>query len=997
MGITDVLTLNVRGLRNVKKRKGLFTWLKKHHKLENSIVLLQETHSVPEDENVWKNELGSDIIFCHGTNLSRGTCILLPNEEIKIVNIEKCNFGRYVGIEIDLNNEDEDHLFIMNVYFPTQDQKKDQIQMTKQISEILEKYMDCTLVIGGDFNVCFDPVLDKYGDADNFSEYRSSLKGLCDHLNVIDVWRLLNPDVRRYTWRQCNPLRQSRLDYIFTSVHLMYNIQGLEILPSYKSDHSLVKLSLKKRDTHRRGPGFWKFNNSLLQDPIYVSYINEWLEQFIEQYSDETNKSNVWDIIKCEIRRVTIAYSKTQSRLQKQLLVELGDEICQLENEICTSPSQDKLERYQMIKTELDNIHTNIAFGIQLRSKAREVEFGEKNSKYFSNLEKSRSKTKHITELEVNGKNITNPDDILLEERKFYEDLYRSRETEFESKSEFINDVKHNGPKLSEQERNFMEKNITIQECAKALKELPNSKSPGSDGFTAEFYKFFWSRISNLVYESYTYAFEFGKMSIEQRRTIITLIPKKDKIVKLLKNWRPISLLNVDFKILAKLFGLRIRKVLPSIISNDQVGYLEGRYIGQNIRLIKDVIHACKDDSAILAFLDFEKAFDSIEWDFLLDSLKAFNFGYNFTSWVQILYRDICACVTNNGFSSEFFKLSRGVRQGCPLSPYLFIIAAETLALKIKKCNDIRGVTINKKTVKIVQMADDTTVFLKDLNSFKVLLAIMKKFQKAAGLKLNTGKTEAMYLGNNGPKKKELGVKWQDGKIFSLGFWFCKDEREDELLNIWNSYEKCAKTLEKWSLRKLSVKGRITVIKSFALPKLLYIANNIFVPEEFIDKVNSLFFNFLWEGKPDKVKRKAIILDYKHGGLRMIDFRSMIKAMKAMWVKRILQTHNANWLLFLKSMIKMDLSDFIKCNYDVSNPPFQMTKFYEQIFSCWTEAKDHTYDYNDPECIRRQMICYNKFLMSGGVYYNQQWTNKLYQENIKIIHDICYNVITMAF
>ena len=136
---------------------------------------------------------------------------------------------------------------------------------------------------------------------------------------------------------------------------------------------------------------------------------------------------------------------------------------------------------------------------------------------------------------------------------------------------------------LSKEELNDMDEDLSLQECAKALKALPNSKSPGSDGFTTEFYKVFWSKISTLVYGSYMYAINTGKLSIEQRRSIITLIPKKDKILKLLKNWRPISLLNADFKILAKLFGLRIKKVLPSIISQDQVGYLEGRYIGQNI------------------------------------------------------------------------------------------------------------------------------------------------------------------------------------------------------------------------------------------------------------------------------------------------------------------------------------------------------------------------------------------------------------------------------
>ena len=130
----------------------------------------------------------------------------------------------------------------------------------------------------------------------------------------------------------------------------------------------------------------------------------------------------------------------------------------------------------------------------------------------------------------------------------------------------FLDEVRDNGPKLNENNRIFMDRELSIEECAKSLKALPNSKSPGSDGFTAEFYKVFWGKISKLVFDSFMYAYDTGKLSIEQRRSVITLIPKKDKIIKLLKNWRPISLLNVDFKILAKLFALRIKAVLPTKI-----------------------------------------------------------------------------------------------------------------------------------------------------------------------------------------------------------------------------------------------------------------------------------------------------------------------------------------------------------------------------------------------------------------------------------------------
>ena len=144
-----------------------------------------------------------------------------------------------------------------------------------------------------------------------------------------------------------------------------------------------------------------------------------------------------------------------------------------------------------------------------------------------------------------------------------------------------------------------------------------------------------------------------------------------------------------------------------------------------------------------------------------------------------------------------------------------------------EKLKNINGINIHNSTVKIVQMADDTTIFVQDHNSLQNVLSIMDKFQKAAGLKLNKGKTEAMWLGIKGHRKKGLGIIWQEEKIFSLGIWFCKNEEEDECLNVGKAYEKCCKTLDRWSHRKLSLKGKITVIKTYALPKLLYVFNNV--------------------------------------------------------------------------------------------------------------------------------------------------------------------------
>ena len=158
------------------------------------------------------------------------------------------------------------------------------------------------------------------------------------------------------------------------------------------------------------------------------------------------------------------------------------------------------------------------------------------------------------------------------------------------------------------------------------------NKIPGSDGLPAEFYKVFWNDISDLFLNSINYAYRCGQLSVTQRRGIIKLIPKKNAEPNLIKNWRPISLLNCDYKIGAKAIANRFKQVIPNIINYDQTGFLKGRFIGENIRLIDGIIKytTAKNIPGLLLFLDFEKAFDTVEWSFLQKTLQYYN-SKNFT------------------------------------------------------------------------------------------------------------------------------------------------------------------------------------------------------------------------------------------------------------------------------------------------------------------------------------------------------------------------------
>ena len=155
---------------------------------------------------------------------------------------------------------------------------------------------------------------------------------------------------------------------------------------------------------------------------------------------------------------------------------------------------------------------------------------------------------------------------------------------------------------------------------------MGNGKSPGNDGLPSEFYKTFWSDISEPLLKALNYGFEIGQLSVSQRRGIIKLIPKKSEELYYIRNWRPLTLLNCDYKIAAKAIANRLKAHLSKLINNDQSGFIKGRFIGENIRLIDSVINyaATKNIPGLLLFLDFEKAFDTLEWPFIQKTLVSF-------------------------------------------------------------------------------------------------------------------------------------------------------------------------------------------------------------------------------------------------------------------------------------------------------------------------------------------------------------------------------------
>ena len=320
----------------------------------------------------------------------------------------------------------------------------------------------------------------------------------------------------------------------------------------------------------------------------------------------------------------------------------------------------------------------------------------------------------------------------------------------------------------------------------KALQTFRNGKSPGNDGLTAEFYKVFWPTLGHLLVGSLNCSFENGELANSQKQGIIKLIEKKSKDKRYTANWRPISLLNVDVKIASKAITLRLEKVLSDLISADQCAYAKGRNIFDAVGTIGDIMDHTKlrNLPGLMVTIDFEEAFDSLSWNFLFKVYKKFNFGQSFIKWARIFYTNISSCIMNNGIATPLFSVGRGVRQGDPLSPYLFILALESLLAAIKQNKDITGIETEGKVIKCTAFADDLTNFLRDKKSYEALNSLLDTYGDCSGLKVNKEKREAYWLGSSHKNHETLDINKVNEPIKILGIYFTYDQHKSKELNF---------------------------------------------------------------------------------------------------------------------------------------------------------------------------------------------------------------------
>ena len=399
---------------------------------------------------------------------------------------------------------------------------------------------------------------------------------------------------------------------------------------------------------------------------------------------------------------------------------------------------------------------------------------------------------------------------------------------------------------IDNDQRDICDKQITLEEVSSAIQQLKLNKSPGTDGLTSEFYKTFADNLAPFLHGVFTKSIHNQTLPPTLNQGLLTLIPKPNKDPLCIDNWRPICLLNNDYKILAGIFAKRLKAVLDYIIDETQTGFMKGRHISNNIRLVLDLIDYadyCPDDSFIL-FLDFRKAFDTIEHKFMFQALQKFGFGKYFCSAIETMYKKANWSIKMCTGTSPRFDLSCGIRQGCPVSPYLFLICAQLLSDFIKQ-SPIEGISIAGKEIIISQLADDTSLFFKNASQISVAINWISIFSSASGLHLNLSKCALLPIKNCSISSiSNIPVK---ESVTYLGIIINKNTSNRCSLNFTHIIEKTQKKFNSWLQRDLSLQGRILLSKAEGLSRLTYTAIYLDINKQTTTAIDKILYNFVWK------------------------------------------------------------------------------------------------------------------------------------------------------
>ena len=957
------ITKNVNGISDLKVwEKILFNIKYEHKKSPIGAVFLQEIRIGDARKHKDMAEEHGLYMLAHGNLSNRragGTAILIPQDSIEQGKNESHHQawtrvrkslrclpqGRGIACDTLLKGNT---IRLASVYAPADPDARPAFFNT--LNKRGHRFINKKTIMGIDANCVPDVLLDRKSQA--ASQYNNTgadtLNQVVASLGLIDVARAFLGNKPFFTsfHNTSAGLTSTRIDRVYAPDMdgLMWEHSPVltEIFPRPPGalilDHEPAQITLHQVQ-NVRGNDIPRINESIFDDAAFVSKVAEEIERQTQAHAGDW--SVTWTSIKERVRAMSIAQTRKLKKSQSKAEREMKQRIRSLKSDIDGGEAQKAdMRLYIELQAELSTIQKESYFEQHPEDLALyKGKRHDTGSALFFRPWKPRDSYHWIASIfnatwqdpsspQKDGTSATEPSRIPAAITEYYKALYAHKPIDQQAKDICL-DTLRSGNRVLPPTAERCGAPITAPELEDTMNLLPTGKSPGPDCIPNKFYRTFSKTLAPILEHVFEESMLKGRLPNEVGDGLISLLYKKGERDDP-RNYRPITLLNSDYKIMMRVLASRMNEAVTQFVSDPQTGFVPDSFLPENIMLLKLIQAWAEDENEELyfLFLDMEKAFDRCSWEFMIEALEAVGMNQRFINFVKLAYSDTTSRkIAANGHLGPAFNLHSGVAQGCPLSPLLFLLITEPLTRLIhpdrrnirpnpilSSVNRIRGALIGAVRHRISQFADDSTLILRpgDESEAEVCLDI---WQRATSMKENKSKREGLLLGRlninrqNAPHGVVADDKWQpDGKtIRALGVPM--GNKVDYTEWYLARYRTVKERYGMWPvMRRLSLKGRNLILQSMYYGSFRFWLYSIEMPEVLKRYLHLDAQHILWATAPKLITheygsararpyiaRKAAHRPEQKGGAGIMHWDSHCRAVYAEWIKRMLHPRRAPW------------------------------------------------------------------------------------------------------
>ncbi|CAI5468772.1 unnamed protein product [Closterium sp. Yama58-4] len=787
------------------------------------------------------------VVAATPTARAGGVAIVLRNNEVSCSDVVRDASGRLVRVTMAWRGVT---VTVVAAYFPASPTARSPF-----FRDVLKPFLEAIpagshLLLAGDLNIIEDPALDKTSGLGSRGE-NDRLMSICSSFDVRDAFRALHPCLREYTFYAAAVQESTRIDRILLSnalIHQIHDVRHVGLTKKFTDHWSAVHLQLSAGGDGESGPGLWRLPASQVPRPGVQRRVEQIVRKNAERGGD----------LEALMASLTVglkAYTVEERKRVAATTAHLEREVGELRQQVMCKP------RCPRAKARLARCEAKLKAYVEGRRRKLQEQAGikmemngEAPTGYLSSRVKARKAKTRLADVLYQGSRYEGAKEALAAASAFYTKLFAAgADTQLEWS---------------------VDKRLSLEDVAGSVR--PGKRRRSSVRWRR------WHRMMQFLKE-----FEWTGALPKEFSTAVTVLLHKKGAKDDLQNYRPITLLSTVYKLIAKVLANRIRNKLESVVSTGQFGFLPGRSIAGAVAVAEDVIDAANagQEDWLMLLVDFRKAFDSVARGYLFDVLRKMGFPETYVKWVEGLHQGAATRICNDGWLGEEVPVLTGVRQGCPLAPYLFLCAVEPFCQEARR----RWLGISVKDagrMTYLGYADDTTLLLNGRSQLGDAELLLKEFEKMSGLAVNWDKSVVLPLG------RQRGILPPADGAFK---WASRDDPE-RLLGVWitpggdakPSWKKALSRMEaelkKWEAKFLTTMARVTVVNAYIMPIALFQAQIYPPPDTIWEELRRLCHAFVSGGRASSEpgfilwNGDLMQLGREEGGLGVINLKDRLDA-----------------------------------------------------------------------------------------------------------------------